>query len=102
MSANPIDAVPPSAEGGFSFPARGRAIAAIVERILRIARCTFRGPAPAWHVLNDHLLADIGVTHAEAEAEAARRLWHAPLGTMADGVVSQDWAKPLLRSSRFD
>jgi uncharacterized protein YjiS (DUF1127 family) len=29
-------------------------------------------------LLDDHLLADIGITRAEAEHEAARPLWDAP------------------------
>jgi hypothetical protein len=52
--------------------------------------------------LSDHFLADIGVTRAEAEVEAARSLWRTPLGTMADGVILQGLVKPRLRSSRFD
>ena len=73
-------------------PAWARAIAAFVESILRIASRTFRRPDPVWFDLNDHLLADIGETRAEAEAEAARCVWRTPLGTMAERVISQDLA----------
>ena len=87
---------------GFPSWACNRAIAAVVESILRIASRTFRRPDPLWFGLNDRLLADIGETRAEAEVEAARCVWRTPLGTMADRVISQDLAKPRLLSSRFD
>jgi len=35
----------------------------------------FRDPSPAWYQLNDRMLRDIGMTHAEAEFEALRRSW---------------------------
>ena len=100
MSANQTTATRPEARDG--FPSWARAIAAVVESILRIASRTFRRPDPVWFDLNDHLLADIGETRAEAEAEAARCVWRTPLGTMADRVISQDLAKPRLPSNRFD
>jgi hypothetical protein len=61
----------------------------------------FRRLDLVWFDLNDHLLADIGETRAEAEAEAARCVWRTPLGTMADRVIPQDLAKPRLPSNRF-
>jgi hypothetical protein len=100
MSANQTTAIRPAARDGFPSWACNRAIAAVVESILRIAGRTFRRPDPAG--LNDHLLADIGETRAEAEAEAARCVWRTPLGTMADRAISQDLAKPRLPSSRFE
>jgi len=102
MSANLTTATRPEARGGFPSWACNRAIAAVVESILRIASRTFRRPDPVWFGLNDHLLADIGETRAEAEAEAARCVWPTPLGAMADGGISQDVAKPRLPSSRLD
>jgi hypothetical protein len=102
MSANQTTATRPEAQDGFPSWACNRAIAAVVESILRIASRTFSRPDPVWFGLNDHLLADIGETRAEAEAEAARCVWRTPLGTMADRVISQDLAKPRLPSSRFD
>ena len=102
MSANQTTAVHPEARDGFPARAFNRAISTAVESILRIAGGALRRPDQAWFSLNDHLLADIGETRADAEAEAARCVWRTPLGTMADGVISQDLAKPRLRSSRFD
>ena len=101
MSANQTTASRPEARDGFPSWACNRAIAA-VESILRMASRTFRRPDPVWLGLHDHLLADIGETRVEAEAEAARCVWRTPLGTMADRVISQDLAKPRLPSSRFD
>jgi len=101
MSANQTTATRPEARDGFPSWACNRAIAAVVESI-RIASRIFRRPDPVWFGLNDHLLADIGETRAEAEAEAARCVWRTPLGTIADCVISQEWAKPRLPSSRFD
>ena len=102
MSANLTTAARSDARDGFPSSARNRATATVVERILRIARRAFRRPDPVWFGLNHHLLADIGETPAEAEAEAARCVWRTPLGAMADGGMSQDLAKPRLPSSRFD
>jgi hypothetical protein len=101
MSANPMTATRPEAR---VFPswACNRVIATAVEAILRIACRAFRRPDPVWFGLNDRLLADIGETRAEAEVEAARRVWRTPLGAIADGGVSRDLAKPRLPSSRFD
>ena len=80
MSANDTTATHPEARDGFPFWACNRAIATVVESILRTASRTLRRPDPVWFGLNDHLLADIGETRAEAGAEAARCVWHAPLG----------------------
>jgi len=102
MSASQTTATRSEAGDGFHSGACNRAPATIVESILRFASRAFRRTEPVWFDLNDHFLADIGVTRAEAEAEAARCLWRTPLGTMADGVISQDLVKPRLRSSRFD
>jgi hypothetical protein len=102
MSANQTTATRPAARDGFASWACNRAIAAVVESILHIASRTLRRPDQVWFSLNDHLLADIGETRAEAGAEAARCVWHTPLETMADRVISQDLAKPRLPSSRFD
>jgi hypothetical protein len=101
MSSNPTIAARPEAGDRFPSWARNRAIATVVERTLGIASRAFRRPDPLWFGLNDHLLADIGETHAEAEIEAARSVWRTPLGAMADGI-SQRSAKPRLPSSRFD
>ena len=102
MSSSQTTATHPQARGGFRFGACNRAFATIVESILRLASRAFRRPDPVWFCLNDHLLADIGETRAEAEAEAARCVWRTPLGTMADGVISQHLTEPRLPSSRFD
>jgi len=102
MSATQTTATHSQAREGFHSEARNRALATVVESILCFAGRAFRRTEPVWFDLNDHFLADIGVTRAEAEAEAARCVWRTPLGTMADGVISQDLAKPRLRSSRFD
>src|SRR5271168_1992660 len=102
MSANQTTATRPEARDGFPSWACNRAITAGVESILRIASRAFRRPDPLWFGLNDHLLADIGETRAEAEAEAERCVWPTPLGSMADGGISRDVAKPRLPSSRFD
>lgn len=102
MSANPTTATRPEARDGFSSWACNRAIATVVESILRFAGRAFRRPGPVWFGLNDHLLADIGETRGEAEAEAASRIWRTPLGAIAEGGISQDLAKPRLPSSRFD
>jgi uncharacterized protein YjiS (DUF1127 family) len=79
-----------------------RALATVVESLLRLASRAFRRTEPVWFDLNDDFLADIGATRAEAEAEAVRCDWRAPLGTLADRVISQELAKPRLRSRRFD
>ncbi|MGA8583097.1 MAG: hypothetical protein WB715_04550 [Roseiarcus sp.] len=100
MSANLTTAARSDARDGFPSSARNRAITTIVESILRFAGRAFRRPDPVWSGLNDHLLADIGETRAEAEVEAARRLWRT--GAMADGGISQDLAKPRFPSSRLD
>ena len=102
MPANQTITRRPEARDGFPSLGCNRAIAAVVESILRIASRTFRRPDPVWLGLNDHSLADIGETRAEAEVEAARCVWRTPLGTMADRVISQDLAKLRLPSSRFD
>ena len=102
MSTNQTTATRQAARDGFPSWACNRAIAAVVESILRIASRTFRWPDPVWFRLNDRLLADIGETRAEAEAEAARFAWPAPLGTMADRLISQDLTRPRLPSSQFD
>jgi hypothetical protein len=102
MSANQTIATRPEARYGSPFRISNRAMATVVENILRIASRTCRRPDPVWFDLNDHLLADIGETRAKAEAEAARCVWRTPLGTMADGAISQDLAKLRLPSSRFD
>src|SRR5271165_1942076 len=99
MSANQTTATRPEARDGFPSWACNRAIAAVVESI-RIASRIFRRPDPVWFGLNDHLLADIGETRAEAEAEAARCVWRA--GAMAAGGISQDLPKPQFPSSRLD
>ena len=102
MSASQTTATHPQDRDGFRSGACNRAFATIVESILRLASRAFRRPDPVWFCLNDHLLADIGETRAEAEAEAARCVWRTPLGTMADGVISQHLTEPRLPSSRFD
>ena len=102
MSANQTTATRPEARDGFPSWAWNRAIATVVESILRTASRAFRRPDPVWFGLNDHLLADIGETRAEAEVEAARCVWRTPLGAMADGGITQDLAKPRLPSSRLD
>jgi uncharacterized protein YjiS (DUF1127 family) len=102
MSASQTAAIRSGARDGLHPGACNRALAHVVENILRFANHTFRRSEPVWFDLNDHYLADIGVTRVEAEAEAARRPWHGPLGAMADAVISQDWTKPLPRSRRFD
>ena len=86
------------------FPSWGcnRAIATVVESIRRNASRAFRRPQSVWLGLNDHLLADIGETRAEAEFEAVRRAWRTPLGTIAGDGISQDLAKLRLPSSRLD
>ena len=86
MSANQTTVTLAEAGGGFPSWACSRALATVVESILRIACRAFRRPDPVWFGLNDHLLADIGVTGAEAEAEAARCFWRTPLGTVSDGL----------------
>jgi uncharacterized protein YjiS (DUF1127 family) len=101
MSATQTTATRPHARDGFHSEACNRALATVVVSILRFASRAFRRTEPVWFDLNDHFLADIGVTRAEAEAEAARCLWRTPLGTMADRVTSQDLPKPRLRTSRF-
>jgi hypothetical protein len=102
MSASQTATILSEARNGFHSGVCNRAPATAVKGILGFASRPFRRTEPDWFDLNDHYLADIGVTRAEAEAEAARRPWHGPLGPMADGVISKDWTKPLLRSSRFD
>jgi hypothetical protein len=102
MSANQTTAIHPVARDGFLSRASNRVIATVVGRILRVASRTFRRPDPVWFGLNDRLLADIGETRAEAEAEAVGCVWRTPLGTVADSVISQDWAKPRLPSSRLE
>jgi hypothetical protein len=102
MSANQTIAVRPEARHGFPFWACNRVIMTVVEGILRIASRIFRRSDPVWCGLNDYLLADIGETRAKAEAEAARCVWRTPLGTMAHGVISPDFVKSRLPSSRFD
>ena len=102
MSANQTTAVHPEARDGSHSEACNRALATVVESILRFASRAFRRSEPVLFDLSDHFLADIGVTRAEAEVEAARSLWRTPLGTMADGVILQGLVKPRLRSSRFD
>jgi hypothetical protein len=90
------------ARDGFPSWASNRAIATVVESILRTASRAFRRPDLIWFGLNDHLLADIGETRTEAEVEAARCVWRTPLGAMADSGISQDLGKPRLPSSRLD
>ena len=102
MSANQTTAIHPEAPDGFPSWASNRAIAIVVGGILRVASRTFRRPDPVWFGLNDRLLADIGETRAEADAEAARCVWRTPLGTVADSVISQDLARPRLPSSRLE
>jgi hypothetical protein len=102
MSATQTTATRSLARNGFHSGACNRALATVFESILCFGSRAFRRTEPVWFDLNDHFLADIGVTRTEAEAEAARCVWRTPLGTMADGVMSQDLAKPRLRSSRFD
>jgi hypothetical protein len=100
MSANQTTATRSDARDGFPSRARNRAITTVVESILRFAGRAFRQPDPVWFGLNDHLLADIDETRAEAEVEAARCVWRT--GVMADGGISQDLAKPRFPSSRLD
>jgi hypothetical protein len=100
MSANLTTAARSDARDGFPSWGRYRAITTVVERILCFAGRAFRRPDPVWFGLNDHLLADIGETRAEAEVEAARCVWRA--GAMADGGISEDLAKPRFPSSRLD
>jgi uncharacterized protein YjiS (DUF1127 family) len=102
MSANHTTAAQPEARDGFPSWACNRAIATVVESILRIASRIFRQRDPVWFGLNDHLLADIGETRADADVEAARWVWRTPLGTMADGAISHDLSKPRLPLSRLD
>jgi uncharacterized protein YjiS (DUF1127 family) len=102
MFASQTTAIRSDARDGFQPGACNRALATVVESILRFASRAFRRTEPVWFDLDDRILADIGVTRAEAEAEAARCVWRAPLGTLADGVISQDLAKPRLPSSRLD
>jgi len=102
MSASQTTATHPEARDGFRSGACNRAFATLVESILRLASRAVHRPDPVWFCLNDNLLADIGVTRAEAEAEAARCVWRTPLGAVADGVTLQDLAKPWLPTSRFD
>jgi hypothetical protein len=100
--SNETTATHPEAPAGFPTWAFNRVIATVVESFLHFASRTFRRPGPVWFGLNNHLLADIGETRAEAEAEAARCVWRTPLGTMADRVISQHSTKPRLPSSRLD
>jgi hypothetical protein len=102
MSVNQTTATRPEARGGFPSWACNRAIATVVESILRFAGRAFRRPDAVWFGLNDHLLADIGETRAEAEAVAASRIWRMPLGAIAEVGISHELAKPRLPSSRFD
>jgi hypothetical protein len=90
MSANQTTTARPESGDGFSSWGSSRAIATVVESILLIASRTFRRPDPVWFGLDDHLLADIGETRADAEAEAVRCVWRTPLGSAADSVISQD------------
>jgi hypothetical protein len=98
MSANQTTATRSDVRDGFPSWARNRAITTVVESI-RFAGRAFRRPDPVWFGLNDHLLADIDETRAEAEVEAARCFWRT--GAMADGGISQDLAKPRFPSSRL-
>src|SRR5262249_36381392 len=100
MSGNETTAAHLEARNGLPTRAFNPAIATLVENILRIARGTLRRPDPVWFDLNDHFLADIEVTRAEAEA--ARCLRRTPLGAIADGVIRHDLAKPRLPSSRLE
>lgn len=72
MSANQTTAIRPAARDGIPFWACNRAIAAVVESILRIASRAFRRPDPVWFGLNDQLLADIGKTRGRSRSGAPR------------------------------
>jgi hypothetical protein len=80
------------ARDGFPSWASNRAIATVVESILRTASRPFRRPDLIWFGLNDHLLADIGETRTEAEVEAARCVWRTPLGRWPTAGSRRTWA----------
>ena len=91
MSANQTTATCPDARDEFPPWACNRAIATVVESIRRIASRAFRRPDPVWFGVDDHLLADIGETRAEAEVEAARRVWRTPLGRWPTAGSRRTW-----------
>jgi hypothetical protein len=102
MSANQTTAIHPEPRDEFHSWTNNRSITTVVRSILRVASRTLGRPDAVWFGLNDRLLADIGETRAEAEAEAVGCVWRTPLGTVADSVISQDWAKPRLPFSRLE
>jgi hypothetical protein len=102
MTASQTTAARPESGNGYRAGAFPRAITTAVESTLRLAGRVVRRPDPVWFELSDHLLADVGKTRTEAEAEAACCAWRTPLGAMADGVTSKDLARPRLPRSRLD